>query len=85
MTLLTLINDAPMGTGTATITLDRNVVYLIDLDHWNVIGVDGAGSGDRLVTLSTPIGVARGQTLSLDYSGCMDCGNLAVWFEGTTP
>ena len=85
VTELTLINDAPFGAGTATVTLDGNVVYSIDIDHWDTIGVPGAGSGERLVVLSTPIGVARGHALSLDYSGCSDCGRLTVWFGGNTP
>ena len=71
------------GTGMATIELDGATVYSIDLDNFDSIGEEGAGSGERYVRLGRVIGVASGQMLSIDYSGCVNCGGLTVYFDAS--
>jgi len=73
--------ETTAGTGVATIKLDGVTVYSIDLDNFDSIGEEGAGSGERYVRLGRVIGLARGQTLSLDFSECVNCGGLSVYFE----
>lgn len=80
LTALTLY-ETTAGSGTAAIKLERSTVYSIDLDNFDSIGEEGAGSGERYLRLGRVIGVASGQTISLDFSGCVNCGGLSVSFE----
>lgn len=70
------------GTGLATVEVDGATVYSIDLDNFDAIGEEGAGSGERYHRIGRAIGVASGQTLALDFSECANCGGLVVLFEG---
>ena len=84
ITIITWWSLAPVpAAGTASLTRDGVVVATIDLAHWDTTGVDGAGSGERLVTLATPIGIAAGQRLAMAFSGCSSCaGSIGAAFEG---
>jgi hypothetical protein len=73
--------ETTAGTGVATIKLDGATVYSIDLDNFDTIGEEGAGSGERRDRLGRVIGLASGQALSLDFSECVNCGGLSVYFE----
>jgi hypothetical protein len=73
--------ETTAGTGLAMLKLDGATVFSIDLDNFDNIGEPGGGSGERSVRLGRVIGVAEGQTVSLDFSGCATCGGLSVYFE----
>lgn len=73
--------ETTVGSGVATIQLEGSTVYSIDLDHFDSIGDEGAGSGERRDRLGRVIGVASGQALSLNFSECVNCGGLSVYFE----
>jgi hypothetical protein len=73
--------ETTAGTGVATIKLDGTTVYSIDLDNFDAIGEEGGGSGERRDRLGRVIGLGSGQALSLDFSECVNCAGLSVYFE----
>ena len=81
-----ILYETTLGTGMANITMSDRTVYAIDLDNFDNLGVEGAGSGEREISLAgRVIGVGQGETLELDFSHCGSCGGLDVTFEAAVP
>jgi hypothetical protein len=66
------------GAGNAVVRAGSSVVLTIDVGNFPNIGTPGAGSGERDVAVSPPLGVMPGTTISLDLSGCEGCSTLTV-------
>jgi len=69
-----------------TLYLNGAATWSLDLAQWGSTGSESAGSGERSLMLTTPIGVATGQTLALGFSGCPEClDNVGIYFSGVSP
>jgi hypothetical protein len=66
--------------GNAVVRVGSSVVFTIDTGNFPNIGTPGAGSGERDVAISPPIGVVPGTTVSLDLGGCSGCSTLTVTY-----
>jgi hypothetical protein len=80
-------NVGPPASGTGMISVDGSPILTVDFARWLFIGTDGGGSGERYVLFDPPIGVARGQSLSLSVIDCPDCVDrgLAVYLNISLP
>jgi hypothetical protein len=52
--------------------------------NYYTTGSPGAGSGERIVTLSPAVAVGSGTTLALNLSACGGCERLTVTVEGAS-
>jgi hypothetical protein len=66
--------------GPAVVTVGGSPVLSVDMSSYDSFGSEGAGSGERYLAVSSPIGVEPNTTVSLDLSGCSGCDALQVQF-----
>ncbi|HEV7200153.1 MAG TPA: hypothetical protein VGO32_05045 [Candidatus Limnocylindria bacterium] len=72
------------GTGTAAVTAGGTTILTINMLNYYTTGSPGAGSGERIVTLSPAVAVGSGTTLALNLSACGGCERLTVTVEGAS-
>ncbi len=72
------------GIGTATVTAGSTTILTIDMLNYYTTGSAGAGSGERVVTVSPAVAVSSGTTLALNLSACGGCERLTVTVEGAS-
>jgi hypothetical protein len=78
---MTLFLGGP-ALGDVILTVDQGPLFFISLEGFDAIGVPGAGSGERFVQFETPIALAPGRLVALDFSACTSaCGELSVTLE----
>jgi hypothetical protein len=66
------------ATGPAVVRAGSSTVLSVDMSSYDSFGSEGAGSGERYLAVSPPIGVAPNTSVSLDLSGCVGCEALQV-------
>lgn len=68
------------GGGPAVVRAGTSTILTLDMTDYYAIGSEGAGSGERYIAVSPPIGILPNTTITLDISGCPYCETLQVTF-----
>ncbi len=82
---ITPLVGAP-AVGSMTLSVDGKPVWTLDFADYLNIGQEGAGSGERVIPVDTPIPIAAGQRLTLAFTGWPECwGNIGLNVHGYPP
>jgi hypothetical protein len=67
------------GSGPVSLQVDGVDFFRFEMAAYDSVGVEGGGSGERMVELNPTVPVRPGQTISLDESGCIGdgCGQFS--------